>query len=53
MENTDESQRYRKLLRIHKLLQKIYSKLQSHGKTIKQIEEKEGMDMEQRTLEGF
>ena len=35
VENTNESQRHRKLSRIHKLLQKIYSKLQSYGKTIK------------------
>jgi len=35
MENANESQRHRKLLRIYELLQKIYSKFQSHGKTIK------------------
>ena len=35
MENSDENQGCRKLLKIHKLLQKIYSNFQSHSKTIK------------------
>ena len=53
MENANESQRHRKFPSICKLLQKIYSKLQSYGKTIKQVEREKEMDMEQRILEGF
>jgi len=53
MENANESQRHRKLPRIHELLQKIYLKPQSHSKTIEQVERKEEMDMEQRTPKGF
>jgi len=46
MENTNKSQGHRKLLRICKILQKIYSKFQLHSKTIKQVERKKGMNME-------
>ena len=46
MENAGESQRCRKFPRICELLQKIYSKLQLHGKTIKQVEREKGLDME-------
>ena len=46
MKNADESQGCRKFSRIHELLLKIYLKLQLHSKTTKQVERKEGMNME-------
>ena len=46
MKNTNEDQRSEKLSGICKFLQEIYSEFQLYGKTIKQIERKEGMGMD-------
>ena len=53
MENANKGQRSRKLSKIHKLLQKIYSKLQLYGKTIEQAKMKEEMDMDRWTPMGI
>ena len=49
MENTYESQGHQKFPRVHKLLPKIYLKLQSYSKTIEWTQRQERMDIEQRT----
>ena len=46
MEDINKSQGCGKFSRICKFLLEIYPEFQSYGKTIKQIKEKEGMDME-------
>ena len=53
MKNTNEDQRSEKLSGICKFLQEIYSEFQLYGKTIKQIERKEGMGMDRWILIGI
>ena len=53
MENTDKSQKGRKLPEICKLIPEIYPEFQSYDKTIEQVKGKERMDMEQRTHQGL
>jgi len=53
VENTNESQRCRKLPWICKLLLMLYSKLQPYSKTTKQAKRQEGLKMERRTPESI
>ena len=53
MENANENQGSRKLLRICKFLSEVHSELQSYSKTIKQPKRKEEMEMERRTSTSF
>jgi len=53
MENANENQGSRKLLRICKFLSEVHSELQSYRKTIKQSKRKEGIEMERRTSTSF
>ena len=46
MKDTYKGQRHRKFLGVRKLLLKIYLKLQSYSKTIKQTQRQERMDIE-------
>ena len=53
MEDADKSQECKKFPGIHKLLPEIYPELQLYNKTIKQVEGKEGMNMEWRTWQSL
>ena len=53
IEDTNQGQESGKFPRIHKFLQKIYSKLQLYSKTIEWAKNKKGKDMDWRILGGF
>ena len=53
MENANENQRSRKLLRICKFLSEVHSELQSYSKAIEQPKRKEEMEIGRKTSTSF